>query len=176
MNRQLAALGPIVQLAYVPRDFDAALRHWTRDLGAGPFFTLNHVAYREARYRGQRVDIDFSMAVGYWGDMQIELVQQHNDAPSIHTDWKRAGRQGLQHVCVLVDDMAHARATCAAAGATVLQELFLDETEAIYVAPGDSSELLVEILRPSQAVLGLFSMIREAARNWDGSEPVRSLG
>lgn len=176
MNSRLAALGPIMQLAYVPRDFDAALRHWTRTMGVGPFFTLDHVAYREARYRGRPTNIDFSMALAYWGDVQIELIRQHNDAPSAYTDWLRDGRDGLHHVCVLVEDISRARATCAAAGAEVIQEVLLDGAEVIYVAPGEVPGMIIEFLQPSAAILGLFEVIREAARDWDGSNPVRSLG
>ncbi len=175
VSNRLAALGPISQLAFVPQDFDAALQYWTGTMGAGPFFTLEHVAYREARYRGRPTDIDFSMALGYWGDMQIELIRQNNDAPSIYSDWRRAGRDGLHHVCIVVDDIAPARATCAAADASIVQEIFLDGAEGIYVAPGGTG-MLVEILKPSPAILELFTMMRNAARDWDGSNPIRSLG
>lgn len=176
VNNRLAALGPISQLAFVPQDFDAALQYWTGTMGVGPFFTLDHVSYREARYRGQPSAIDFSMAIGYWGDVQIELIRQNNDAPSIYRSWRPAGREGLHHVCVVVDDMARARATCAAADASVEQEIFLDGAEAIYVAPRGAPGTMVEILQPSPALLELFAMMRSAARNWDGSAPIRPLG
>ena len=32
--------GSIIELCHVTRDLDAALLHWTRDLGAGPFFVF----------------------------------------------------------------------------------------------------------------------------------------
>lgn len=176
VNNRLAALGAISQLAFVPQDFDAALQYWTRTMGVGPFFTLDHVSYREARYRGQPSAIDFSMAIGYWNDVQIELIRQNNDAPSIYKAWRPAGREGLHHVCIVVEDMAQARATCAAADASVEQEIFLDGAEAIYVAPAGPPGPMVEILQPSPALVELFAMMRNAARDWDGSAPIRSLG
>ena len=33
--------GSIIELCHVTRDLDAALLHWTRDLGAGPFFVFD---------------------------------------------------------------------------------------------------------------------------------------
>ena len=36
MTDTIAGLGPIMQLAYVPRDVDATLDFWTKVMGAGP--------------------------------------------------------------------------------------------------------------------------------------------
>lgn len=32
----IKALGDIIQMAYLPEDFDAALRYWTETVGVGP--------------------------------------------------------------------------------------------------------------------------------------------
>ncbi|HWA63319.1 MAG TPA: VOC family protein [Caulobacteraceae bacterium] len=174
---KIAGLGEVMQLAFVPADFDAALDHWTRVMGAGPFFALDHVQLEAVKYRGAPAQIDFSMALGYWGDIQIELIRQHNDAPSIYKTWRDEGREGLHHVCILVDDMAHARSVCAAAGAEVLQEgLVPGGGEVIYADPGGGPGSLVEILKPAPGGLGFFAMMREAARGWDGADPLRRLG
>ncbi len=172
----IAALGEVMQLAFVPADFDAALAHWTR-VGAGPFFALDHVKLDGVKYRGAPADIDFSMVIGYWGDLQIELIRQHNDAPSIYRAWRDEGREGLHHVCILVDDMAQARRVCAEAGAVVAQEgLAPGGGEVIYVDTGGGPGSMVEILKPAPGGRDFFAMMREAARNWDGSDPVRRLG
>jgi len=176
MNPTIAGLGPIMQLAYVPRDLDAALTFWTKTVGAGPFFRMAHIAYKAATYRGQPSDVDFSLLIGYWGDMQIELIEQHNEAPSIYSAWTNAGQEGLHHICVVVDDIANARAVCAAAGATVAQEIFLDGYEAFYVDTGGGPGTMVEVLETSEAFTGLCTMMRDAARDWDGEDPVRPLG
>ena len=174
---KIADLGEIMQLAYVPADFDAALTYWTEVVGAGPFFALDHVRLEGVKYRGAPSDPDFSMALGYWGDMQIELIRQHNDAPSIYKAWRDEGREGLHHMCILVDDMAQARATCAAAGASVAQEgLVPGGGEVIYVDAGGGPGTLVEILKPGPGSRAFFAMMREAARGWDGSQPLRRLG
>lgn len=177
VRRSIAGLGEVMQLAFVPADFDAALRHWTETMGAGPFFALEHVALEDLKYRGRPSDIDFSMALGYWGDIQIELIRQHNDAPSIYKAWRDEGREGLHHVCILTDDMDEARAVAAAAGAEVVQEGRLaGGGSVIYVDPGGGSGGLVEILQRTEGGQALFAMMREAARGWDGSAPLRRLG
>ena len=86
-------------------DLDAAIRHWV-SLGVGPFFLLEHIAFAECSYRGKPARFDLSVAIGQWGPVQVELIRQHDDVPSIYTrfDGSRAG--GLQHVGVMTDSVA----------------------------------------------------------------------
>jgi catechol 2,3-dioxygenase-like lactoylglutathione lyase family enzyme len=176
MRDTIVKLGPIMQLAYVPRDMDTAIEFWTKTMGAGPFFSLPHIAYKAARYRGEPSNVDFSVLLGYWGDVQIELIEQHDDSPSIYKSWLDAGREGLHHVCLVVDDIAHARAVCDQAGAKLEQEIFLEGGEAIYVDTGGGAGTMVEILEPMPGFMDLCGMMRDAAKGWDGTDPVRSLG
>jgi len=168
----VSRLGRIEQLAFVPKDFDGALKYWTETMGVGPFFYSN-VKADACTYMGKPSDIQFSLAIGYWGDTQIELVQQHNDAPSIYKAWTDAGREGLHHVCVFVDDLAKARAVCDEAGADVVQEVKLGPAGAIYVDTGGGPGTLLEILQLGAAGRAGFDMMREAARTWNGEDPVR---
>lgn len=172
----IAKLGSIMQMAYVPADFEGALKYWTETIGAGPFFSIEHVKLKEVKYRGQPSDIDFSMMLGYWGDTQIELIRQHNDAPSIFKSWRDQGREGLHHVCMLVDDLANARVACKQAPLAIAQEAIVPGGgEVIYVDTGDAGSI-VEILKPAPGTREFFAMMREAHRTWDGSQPVRRLG
>jgi catechol 2,3-dioxygenase-like lactoylglutathione lyase family enzyme len=173
----IVRLGEIMQMACVPADLDAALHFWTKTIGAGPFFAINHVKLDRTRYRGELSEIDFSIMLGYWGDMQIELIRQHNEAPSIFKDWRDEDREGLHHVCVLVDDMNAARSVCARVGGTVLQEALIPGGgEVIYLDPGGGPGSLVEVLKPAPGTREFFKMMREAHRSWDGTDAVRSLG
>ena len=52
------------------------------------------------RYRGELSDVDVSIAMANSGDMQIELIEQHNDAPSPYLDFLNQRGPGLQHVSV----------------------------------------------------------------------------
>jgi methylmalonyl-CoA/ethylmalonyl-CoA epimerase len=177
MKPSIASLGRVMQIAFVPGDFDAALQHWTKTMGVGPFFSLEHISLPNCRYEGQPADIDFSIAIADWGDLQVELVRQHNDAPSIYKRWRDEGREGLHHVCIVVDDMARARAVCAAAGARVAQEgEVAGGGEVIYVDAGGGSGGLIELIRLPQATLDGFAAMREACRNWDGQDPLRPIG
>lgn len=173
----IARLGAVMQLAYVPQDIDAALRYWTETMGAGPFYRLAHIALEKNRYRGAEVEVDFSVSIGYWGDLQIELVEQHDDTPSIYQRWRDEGRAGLHHVCIVVDDIGAAREVCRQAGATVEQEVWMaGGGEAIYVDAGGGPGGLIELIELPPASRDFFAFMREEARNWDGRDPLRTLG
>ena len=173
----IASLGTVMQIAFVPADFDAALEFWIKTMGVGPFFALNHVQLDDVKYRGAPAQIDFSMVIGYWGDIQVELIRQHNDSPSIYKAWRDEGREGLHHVCILVDDMTPAREACDRAGAVVVQEgKVAGGGEVIYVDTGGGPGTMVEILKTGAGGREFFGMMREAARGWDGTDPVRRLG
>lgn len=173
--RSFAGLGPVMQLAFVPSDFDAALHHWTGTMGVGPFFLVENIRLEGMRYRGAPTDAVFSLALAYWGDVQIELIRPENDAPSIYTG-PYGVKDRLHHVCILVDDIAEAYATCDATGAEILIEGSLGASRVIYADPGGGPGSVVELLARAPEGPDLFALIRDAARGWDGSDPVRRLG
>ena len=42
--------------------------------------------------------------MAFTGSMQIELIQQHNDAPSMYQDFINECGEGIQHVCFYPKD------------------------------------------------------------------------
>lgn len=170
----ISAIGPVMQIAFVPKDFDGAVRYWTETMGVGPFFLIENIQLDEMRYLGAPSDCIFSIAIAYWGDMQVELIRQENDAPSIYR-----GQEGgaLHHTCVLTDDIEKARRIAEASGASILVEAKVAPDGAVlYVDTGGGPGSIVEILQMSSGSEGLFAMIRAASVDWDGSEPLRKLG
>lgn len=93
------------QVAYAVPDIDAALPYWTGVLKAGPFFKLEHAPLTDRKNRGASgSDVDLTLALGYSGDLQIELIQQNNDAPSVFKEFLDAGRQGMHHIGIMPQD------------------------------------------------------------------------
>jgi hypothetical protein len=82
----------------------------------------------------------------------------------------------LHHVCIFVESIVQARQACAAIGAEVLVEGKVgDSGEVIYVDAGGGPGHVIELLQPMAGSEGLFQMIKDAARDWDGSDPLRTL-
>jgi catechol 2,3-dioxygenase-like lactoylglutathione lyase family enzyme len=170
--------GAIRQNGYVVRDLEAAMRHWTTVLHVGPFFHLPHVAMDELVYRGAPSAADVSIALAFSGELQIELIQQHNDAPSLYRDFLAAGREGLQHVSSWTADFEGTLARVTAAGHRVAQHGTLMgggvrfayfDTE---LHPGTVFEVSNLTAEPFK---GMLDAMIEAARTWDGREPIRRL-
>lgn len=172
----LTDLGPVMQLAFLPQDLDAAVRHWTETVGAGPFFLMENICLGDMTYLGQPTDAVFSVAIGYWGDLQIELIRAENDAPSIYTgDYGVHDR--LHHICIAVDDIGKAAAAVRAAGAKILVEGKVGDTGAvIYADAGGGPGHIIEYVQLMEGGAEFFAMMRDAARGWDGSEPLRRIG
>ena len=170
-------IGPVMQMAFVPTDFDAALTYWTQVMGVGPFYLIQNIELGEMRYLGEPTACKFSLALAYWGDMQIELIRPENDAPGIYRGKYGVSGDVLHHTCILTDDLVQARKIAEDAGAKVLVEGTTGSDGAvIYVDTGAGAGSIVEILQMASGSEGLFAMIKAASVGWDGSDPVRKLG
>ena len=90
--------GAITQNGYVVRDIEAAMRHWIDVLGVGPWFYVARAPIEDFQYRGAPSPVEVSIALANSGALQIELIQQRNDAPSMYRDFLQAGNERLQHV------------------------------------------------------------------------------
>jgi catechol 2,3-dioxygenase-like lactoylglutathione lyase family enzyme len=172
----ITSLGPVGQLAFLPQDFDAAVRYWTETMGVGPFYLMENVALGDCKYKGVPTGAVFSIAIAYWGDVQIELIRPENQEPSIYTG-EYAVTDQLHHICIFVDSIEEARRACAEAGAEVLVEGTVGaDGSVIYVDAGGGPGAVIELLQNMTGADGIFQMIKDAGRNWDGKEPLRKLG
>lgn len=172
----IAGIGPIMQNAYLPEDFDAALKYWTETMGVGPFFLLENIRLGDMKCMGEPTDAIFTVAIAYWNDMQIELVRPDNDAPAHYTG-KYKVHDRMHHTCQVVEDIEVARKAVEDAGATIVVEGKVGETGyVIYADPGFGAGGIVEFVQLAEGGVEFFAMMKDAAANWDGSEPVRKLG
>lgn len=167
--------GEIRQVAYLVSDIEAAMDHWSRVLGVGPWYYNPKVPIRNYHYRGERYEPHNSVALANAGALQIELLQTRNDVPSMYRDFKLAGHQGVQHVAYWTESFDADLARAEAAGFTVCMGgevgengrfVYFEDRSAL---PGTTIELS-EVAGPKGK---LFKLIREAAVNWDGQHPVR---
>src|SRR5258705_10291063 len=90
--------GAVCQNGYIVRDVRAAMDHWVNVMGVGPWYYIDKVKTDYFRHRGQDSAMEMSVALANSGDLQIELIQQRNDAPSMYKEFLDSGREGLQHM------------------------------------------------------------------------------
>ena len=91
--------GPLRQMGYVVTDLEAAMRHWVEVCGIGPWFVADKLAVTKFTFNGERHDdIHLSIALANSGDVQIELIQQRCETPSMYKEFLARNPQGgLQH-------------------------------------------------------------------------------
>ena len=90
--------GPLRQMGFVVRDIDKAMRHWVEVCGVGPWYLDERLPLQGFWYKEQRCDgIHLTIALANSGDVQLELIQQRDDTPSMYRDFLAAGHEGLQH-------------------------------------------------------------------------------
>jgi hypothetical protein len=173
----LPVLGRPVQIAYAVRDARAAAARWAERDGAGPFFVNEHIPVTKVRYRGGPGSFDHTSAYGQWGDVMVELVQDHTVGPSAVRDVVGEGGEGLHHLAFFVDDLTVAQATLTARG---WPEAMRAETAsgAVFVFHDATAELghMIELYVGSRGLRGFYGMVADAAKGWDGSDPVRTIG
>jgi len=169
--------GDIRQNGYVVRDLEAAMRHWIDVLGVGPFFYIPEVKTETFSYRGAPSDPRISIALANSGDLQIELIQQHNDEPSMYKDFLDAGREGLQHVSSWEEDLDAAISRIEAAGHTIAQSGAIEGgIRFVYFDTELHPGTVFEVSNLAGPLAALPQMVADAARDWDGSDPIRIVG
>jgi len=166
--------GEIRQLGYVVPDIGAAMDYWSKVLGVGPWFYAERVPVVNFTYRGQPSSPITSVALANSGPVQVELIQQRNDAPTMYRDFVQAKGSGLQHVAYWTQTFDEDMERLTARGLKVVMggevgargRFVYFETE---YHPGSVIELS-EVEGPKGR---MFDLIRNAAIGWDGKDPVR---
>lgn len=162
------------QLAYVTPDLDAALKYWVDVLHVGPFYVFEHMPIENQRYRGHPTDVDLTIAVGNSDSLQIELMVQHNDTPSVYREFVAAGRVGVHHFGLIPSDYQATYDHYQALGHEAAFELTVGPTHAVYFDTVQTLGHFTELLENTPELNELFLLVENAAKDWDGKDPVRT--
>lgn len=168
--------GAVRQNGYVVRDIRAAMDHWVNVVGVGPWFFVEEVKTDYFRHRGVPSDMRMSVALANSGDLQIELIQQLNDAPSLYKEFLDAGHEGLQHMAYWTHDYQGLHDRALSLGHQVGHEGQIGGEQgrfAYFDTEGPHPGAVVEISDISGAKGRFFDHIRRAAQDWDGADPIR---
>jgi hypothetical protein len=167
--------GGVIQNGYVVRDIEAAMRHWIDVLGVGPWFYIDHLPVADFQYKGQPSPVDISLALANSGTLQIELIQQRNDAPSLYLDFLHAGHEGLQHLGYGTRDFEADLARLLAMGYTIGHAgSVTGRGRFVYLLTEGHPGTIVELFDMSHGRDRVFAGIAAAAHNWDGRDPIRT--
>ena len=169
--------GPVRQIAYVVKDIEQTMMRWI-ELGVGPWFYQEDSGGLEYRYYGKPSRLPkFSIAIANSGEMQMELIQQRDDVPTLWRDTLERNGECAQHVAYWTTDKfnelsrqlldlgyieGHSGRVSASRGPF-----------AYFVRP-DFPSAMIE-LADLTGKAEYFADVRKAAQNWDGSNPIRHV-
>lgn len=169
--------GAVCQNGYVVRDIRKAMDHWVNVMGVGPWFYIPQVKTDYFRYRGADSAMTMSVALANSGDLQIELIQQTNDAPSMYKDFLDAGLEGLQHMSYWSMDYQALYDRALSLGYRVGHEGQIGGPQGrfCYFDTQAHPGTVVEISDISGSKKRFFDHVKAAATNWDGSDAIREV-
>ena len=168
--------GSVIELCHVVEDFDAALEHWTRDLGAGPFFVFDVPVLPGQLYYGEPTEVALKVGFGFSGGQLIELLAQTNEGKSPFRDFLADRGPGLHHIMPRTDfESGHARLIKAGFSVAYSGQMPSGERFCLFdtfAAHGYYTELM----EMSDAIMGSLALMEKAHAEWDGvTDPVRGM-
>lgn len=168
--------GSIIEQCYVVTDMQAALRHWTTVMGAGPFFVGNMELTENQWHRGRPCEQSIELAFGFSGGLVVELVRPVRDIPSVFREVLDERGPGHHHVMLRMDyDAGFERLS--KAGYEVGLHCILPSGErcTLFDARKDSGGF-IELMDISPLIQRQLENMARAHREWDyKTDPVRPL-
>lgn len=153
--------GSVIQVAYVVRDIEAAMRRHWEVCGIGPWavHSFNPTKVQDFIYRGKPATHTCLLALAWTDKTQLELLQPVTGY-SIYDEFLETKGEGLHHVKLYHADCAKAVAHYARHGYPVIQSGRYDEDEHYYLDTEKDFGYIVE--------LGNCGRIRAADRMYPG--------
>jgi len=172
----IAGIGKVNQIGYVVRDINKALDFWVNVLGVGPWY-VRHPAVEHYVYRGVPGELNSTIALANSGDMQIELIQDDSDGPTFYKEFLSTGREGIHHVSFWQEeeqfDSTAQRLVQAGFYLVHSGDIGGQSGRFAYYIHDAQPGIVIEISSVSGAKGERFQRIAQAAKQWDGSDPIR---
>jgi hypothetical protein len=167
----------VMQLCWVVPDIHASMSDWTRTSGVGPFFFFDDVKFESGVYRGRPAQIaPHCAAIAQAGDLQIELVSQDSDEPSIWRELVPRDRVGLHHIAYYCDDYEGTKQAYIARGVEVAFEGLMVGSYTCYLDTVATLGFMTELVTKNPIADQVFATFRQASADWDGADPIRRMG
>jgi hypothetical protein len=162
------------QLAFLVDDLHAAAWKWADIYGVGPFHILKRNV-TDVRYRGEVSTMDVQIAIAQAGPVQIELIEQKCDTPSLYREIYKRGEGGVHHMATVVKDFAAAKNFYESRGYPAVTELLNANMRVAYFDTRKDFGLLTEVVEEQPGFMAQLARIAETCGAWDGTDPLRIL-
>ncbi|RDH79644.1 VOC family protein [Mycolicibacterium moriokaense] len=163
------------QLGFVVDDLADAARRWVDVFGVGPFHIMPRVA-NTCRYRGGDGTVDIHIGVAQAGPVQIELIQDFTDGPSVFRDLRdRYGHNGFHQICTVTKDYDGKKAHYAGLGYELACEFTSPGQRVAFFDTFADFGFFTEVAEEKPSFQVNLSRISRTCAEWDGTDPIRIL-
>jgi catechol 2,3-dioxygenase-like lactoylglutathione lyase family enzyme len=162
----------IAHVGYAVTDIRKAIDQWIRTFGAGPFFLLEDIVFDELVQGDQELTFEHSNAFGKWGDIAVEFWQVDKIEPAAAFGPRFAPENGMNHVAYYVDDIPAESDRLEGEGFPLVMKGLVGGME-LRVHDAPALGHMIELQNESQPVIDFNRAIADAAKGWDGSDPIR---
>jgi hypothetical protein len=163
------------QLGFLVEDIVEAAATWARVFGVGPFHVLP-IVDQVGTLHGEPATTTIQVAAAQAGPVQIELIQQHCDRPSIFHQWHRGRVAGFHQICSVVRDYDATKARYAGLGYELAAESVNGSFRVAYVDTAADFGFYTEIVEETPRFLAQVANLAQTCAEWDGTtDPVRLL-
>lgn len=163
------------QLGHVVDDIIGAAGRWSEVFGIGPFHVLPVAEQQLTDTAGDVRALQLQVAVAQAGPVQIELIQQHCETPSIYREWSRGGTSAFHQVATVTSNYDAKKAHLEAHGHRTVAESLGGRFRVAYVDTVESFGFYTEIVEETPVFLAQLQAISDTCANWDGTDPVRLM-
>ena len=167
-------VGGIIQVAYIVQDIQASMRDFTARLKVGPWFVSGPFVPPAGIYRGNPTKMRLTLAVGFSGHMSFELIEQHDELPSVYQEVIKSRGYGFHHWGVASDDLDAEVSRYVAMGyAPAFSDRSPRGYRVVYVDTSRDLPGMIEFMERTPALEARYTEMFLASVGWDGSDPVR---
>lgn len=167
-------VGGISQIAYVVEDIHRSMEDFTARLGLGPWFLSGPFVPPEGYYRGKPTDMKLSLALAFAGHVMVELIQQHDEKPSVYREMIETKGYGFHHWGICTDRFSETITKYESEGYEIafsdrsprgVRIVYMDATRDL---PG-----MIEIIEWDDKLDSIYTEYFKASQDWNGSDPIR---
>lgn len=170
-------VGSIVQFAYVVENIEETMIQYVERLRVGPWFVRGPFQPPAGGYRGQPTKPTLSVARAFAGHVMLELIAQHDDAPSVFNDGLEDRRYGFHHWATVTTTFDDDVARYVSLG---YEEAFSDRlpsgSRVVYLDARRDLPGMIELVEHTDAQERVYAEMYRAALGWDGRDPIRREG
>jgi len=168
--------GPIKQWGFLVKNIDDAMACWINQLGVGPWWGFRNVSVQSS-FRGTESDVTMDVGLSFQSGVQIELIQQTNDALSPYSAFYESdAAQVLHQVGYFAKDIDAAVARAEGVGMREVGSIrTLIGTRYVYMDSPALEGLVIELMQTHPGFEEEYVRNAEEAQRWNGSDPYRLI-